>query len=276
MKYKLVADSSSNVLHMEEVDYTNVALKIITDEKEYEDDEKLDVDAMVEELRSYRGRSGTSCPNVNDWLQAFGDADAVIGVAITGNLSGSYASALQAAEEYKQQKPEAEVFVLDSLSAGPELQLFLEALRDMIHRELPFAQIKSNLEEYAKKTHLLFSLESLKNLVRNGRVSPAVAAIAGMLGLRMVGKASDEGTLALLHKCRGEKKAITALWKEMEAGGFAGGKVRIAHCQNPDMAEAFARTVRKRWPDSDITILPCRGLCSFYAEKGGLMIGFEG
>lgn len=276
MKYTIVADSSSNMLHMEDVDYKTVSLKIITDEKEYADTEDLDVDEMVAELHAYKGRSGTSCPNVHDWLEAFGDADVVIGVSITSNLSGGYASAVQAAKIYKKEKPGAEVFILDTLSAGPELKLQLELLREMVLKQLPFEEIKNKLEEYSGRTHLLFSLESLKNLVRNGRVNPAAAAVAGILGLRMVGKASEEGTLALMHKCRGEKKAVTAIWTEMQSAGYQGGKVRIDHCQNEKMAICLADKIRQAWPNSDVSIGPCRGLCSFYAEKGGLMIGFEG
>ena len=87
MKYKLVADSSSNVLKMEGIDFESVSLKIVTDDRIYDDDEALDTEAMVEELQSYKGRSGTSCPNVHDWMTAFGDADAVFVVTITSTLS---------------------------------------------------------------------------------------------------------------------------------------------------------------------------------------------
>lgn len=275
MKYKIVADSSSNLFSLSDVDFAAVPLKIITEEKEYVDDAALDVAAMVSDLETVKGHTGTSCPNAFDWQEAFGDADAVFAVTITSNLSGCYNAAAVAAEAYKEEHAGAKVCVLDTLSTGPEMQLIVEKLRELIGSGMEYDEIVSAIKEYQKRTHLLFSLESLANLARNGRVSPAVAKVAKVLGIRVVGAASDEGTLEPLHKSRGEKKVIKAIFSEMEAKGFAGGKVHIAHCFNASTAEDLKSMILTAWPESNVNILPCGGLCSFYAEKGGLLVGFE-
>jgi DegV family protein with EDD domain len=194
---------------------------------------------------------------------------------ITSNLSGSYASAVQAAEEYMNTHPGAKVHVIDSLSTGPEMILLIERLKEMIQENLSFESIKGKIYDYLKKTHLLFSLQSLTNLARNGRVSPTVAKVAGVLGIRVVGKASDEGTLEPLHKCRGEKKALDSILSEMIAHGFSGAKVHISHCINLESANELKQLILRKFPGSDIQISKCGGLCSYYAEIGGLLIGFE-
>lgn len=276
MKYKIVADSSANVYKKEGVDFVSVPLKIITDEREYTDEKETDLVEMVNYLQGYKGRSGTSCPNVHDWLEAFGDADVILGVAITSNLSGSYASGMQAREEYLKTHPDAKVLIVDSLSAGPELELIVEKMEEVIHLGLPFEGMCAKIEEYCKHSHLLFALEHLDNLARNGRVNPAAAKIAGILGIRVVGKASDQGTLQQLHKCRGESQAVSSIWKEMKNHGYHGGKVRLAHCFNIGFAQALSDTIHASFPDADVRITNTGALCSFYAEKGGLMIGYEG
>ena len=96
MSFKIVSDSSSNVLSMGDVNYTTVPLKIIA-EKEYVDDAALDLAGMMEDLRNHKGKSGSSCPNVGEWLEAFGDAEEIFCVTISKNLSGSYSSAQAAA-----------------------------------------------------------------------------------------------------------------------------------------------------------------------------------
>lgn len=275
MNYKIVADSSSNVFALDNISYSFVPLKIITSQSEYIDSPELDLAAMVDEIKVTKGRSGTSCPNVHDWLQAFEGADRVFAITITSNLSGSCAAAKQAAEEYEATHEGARVFVVDSLSAGPELRLIAEKLREMINDGCEFDSIVKNITKYQKHTHLLFSLQSLTNLARNGRVNPAVAKIAGVLGIRIVGAASAVGTLEPMHKCRGEKKALEAVYKVMLEKGFSGGNVRIAHCFNPESARQLTRMIRADHPDCCVSIEPCTALCSFYAEKGGLMIGFE-
>ena len=275
MKFKIVSDSSSNIFYFPGVEFASVALKINTASAEYVDDENLDVAKMVRELQENKGKSGTSCPNVHDWLQAFDGADYVFAITITSNLSGSYASAQQAKAIYEETNPGAKVFVVDSLSTGPEMRLIMERIREWIDAKLPFEKIKEKIQEYQKKTHLLFSLESLTNLARNGRVNPAVAKLAGVLGIRMVGCASEVGTLQPLHKCRGEKKALETIFKEMVTRGFEGGRARIAHCFNPEAAASLKETILAAFPKSDIFIEPATALCSFYAEKGGLLVGFE-
>lgn len=275
MSFKIVSDSAANVFTYSGVEYANVPMKVITDNKEYIDDEQLDVRQMVNDLRVYKGKSGTSCPNIGDWLGAFGEAANVFAVTITSNLSGSYASAKEAAREYEQTHSGAKVYVVDSLSAGPEMAMIVDKLKELIDRKLSFEQIKERIQEYQKKIHLLFSLESLNNLARNGRVNPAVAKIAGVLGIRVVGIASDVGTLQPEHKCRGEKKALETMLQEMKNRGFGGGQVRIAHCFNPEAAHKLKAMVLSAFPGSKIHIEPTTGLCSFYAEQGGLMVGFE-
>ena len=276
MNVKIVADSSANLPKLSGVDYASVPLKIVTDEKEYVDDETLDTAVMVAELEAYKGRSGTSCPNVGEWLEAFGDAENVFTIAITSNLSGCHNAAVQAKTVYEEQHPGRRVCCLDSLSTGPEMVLIAENLVELIDAGLDFDAIEAQIREYMKKTHLLFSLESLDNLAKNGRVSKVVAKAAGILGIRIVGKASDVGTLQQMHKCRGEKKALQTILEEMEKHGFTGGKVRIAHGLNENGAKNLLELIRSAYPNIEATIVPFTGLCCFYAERGGVMVGFEG
>lgn len=272
---KIVADSSANVLALQTVAFAEAPLKIITNEKEFVDDAALDVDAMVRWFDSYKEKSKTSCPNPSDWLEAFGDAEEVFCITITSGLSGSYNSACAAKQMYEAEYNGRRVCVIDSLSAGPELVLIIEKLEEFIEQGMPFEDICREIEVYKQNTGLVFILESLKNFAANGRVSPAVAKIAGVLGIRIVGKASQQGTLEPTDKCRGAAKALTALVRNLETLGFRGGKLRIAHCQNEAAALELKARIESVFPQTDVTIQPCRGLCSYYAEKGGLLVGFE-
>ena len=276
MNMKIVADSSANLLKFAGVPYASVPLKIVTAEKEFVDDETLDTGEMLAYIESYKGKSGTACPSVGEWLEAFGDAEGVFTVAITSNLSGSHNAAVQAKAVYEEQHPDRKVCNLDSLSTGPEMVLIVEKLKELMDAGLSFEQIEAEIREYMKKTHLLFMLESVENLAKNGRVNPLIAKAVGFLGIRIVGKASDVGTLQQLHKCRGEKKGLEKLLEELKAHGFTGGKVRIAHAHNEALAKATLSMIEANFPDIEGTITLMTGLCSFYAERGSVMVGFEG
>ncbi len=274
-KVKIVADSSADLLQLENMEFGAAPLKIVAGDREFVDDAALDVAAMVEWFGTYKGKSKTSCPNPSDWLEAFDNADEVYCVAITSGLSGSYNAACIAKQMYEEQHSGKQVCVIDSLSAGPELVLLIEKLAEFIRQDLPYIQICRKIEEYKQQTGLIFMLESLKNFAANGRVSPAVAKLAGLLGIRIVGRASDQGTLEPIHKCRGEAKSIATLLEELKKAGLGEGKVRIAHCQNQKAALELQSKILQDRPNVDVQIHSCRGLCSYYAELGGLLVGFE-
>jgi len=275
MKIKIISDSSSNMYTMDGVDFASVPLRIVTNEKEYVDNTELDVAAMVDDLSAYKGRSGTACPGVGDYLEAFEGYDEIYCVTITSNLSGSYNAAMTAKQQYEEDHPDAKVHIVDSLSAGAEMKLHLEKIRELVLEGKVFETIVKEVEEYKENhTRLLFCLESLHNLANNGRVNPAIAKIAGLVGLRMVGDATG-GVLNPNDKCRGEKKALSTLFSNMKKAGYKGGKVLIDHCLNTKAAEALKGLVLAEFPDASVELGATGGLCSFYAEKGGMIIGYE-
>lgn len=275
MKFKIVADSSSDILNFDVVPFKVAPLKIVTDNKEYVDNNSLNVSQMVDDLLKYNGKSSSSCPNADEWLTCFGDAQYIFAITITATLSGSYNAACIAKQLYEEQHPNRKVFVINSLSTGPEMKLIIEKIAELIKGGKEYDAICEQITEYTNKTGLLFMLQSMKNLANNGRVSHLTAKAAGLLGIRVVGKASNKGDLQPLDKVRGEEKTKIAIINRMCEEGFSGGKVRIAHCLNPEFAESVKESIIKQFGSVDIEIYSCGGLCSFYAEKGGILLGFE-
>ena len=276
MRYQIVSDSSSNIFHIEGVNYTTVPLKIVAGEKEYVDNSALNVRGMVDDLKVYKGKSGSSCPNAMEWLEAFGDADMVFGVTISRNLSGSYNAAQQAAQDFAEAHPNAKIHIFDTLSAGPEQAMVAEKIAELVNKGLSFEEIVAGVREYQNHTHILFCLESMNNLARNGRVNPAVAKIASVLGIRACGDAQN-GQIIPTQKPRGQKKATEVLAAMIRERGFSNDSwLRIAHCFGENQAQLLIDAVKKDFPDARYTMEPTGALCSFYAEEGGLMIAMEG
>lgn len=272
---RFIADSCSDMLRMEGVDFVAVPLTISTDTADYVDNEALDIQGMLSDLEAYKGKSGTACPSVESWLQAFEGADTIYIGTMTSTLSGTYNSALVAKEIYEQTHPEVKIHVFDTLSAGPELRLLMEKLIELSETGMEFEEVCRCAEEYMKKTRLFFALKSLHNLAQNGRVNKVVAAAAGALGISVLGTASAEGTLEPVAKCRGDKKVIAGFLSEIEKAGFTVGKVRINHVENLTLAEKLRDAIVDKFPEAEVLIYEARGLCSYYAERGGMLVGVE-
>ena len=274
-QFRIAADSSCNLLALDGADFVSVPLTIRTDAEDFRDDASLDVDAMVAALRATKGRSYSACPNIAQWEEAFGERGDVIAFTITSGLSGSYNAACAAKEICRQRDPSRRIHVVDSLSAGPEIALLIEKALSETRAGADFDGVRRAVQEYRERTRLLFALESMHNLAQNGRVNRLVATMAGVLGIRAVGQASAEGTLEMLGKARGARRTRQLMLSEMERLGYRGGSARIGHCQNETLALEIRDEIRQRFPAADAQIHPLRGLCSYYAERGGIMLGFE-
>lgn len=275
MKYRIVSDSSSNLYHLHDISYTSVPLKVLTDNKEYIDNASLNPLDMLEDFKDYKGKSSTSCPNANEWLEAFGDGEIVFAITITSGLSGSFNAAMIAKKQYEEMYPERRVYVIDSLSTGPQMYLIIHKLAQLMKEEKDYIEIRNTIIDYTNKTHLMFSLSSLDNFARNGRISPALAKSASIFGIRVVGQASYEGKLEPIGFCRGQKKALKRLLQEMKSAGFKGGKVIISHTDNEKGALELAHLLREEFNNLSIKIMANGALCSYYAETGGILVGFE-
>ena len=272
MKYSIVVDSSANLVKEEGI--KSVPLKIIAGDHEFYDDAKLDVEAMANYMSSYKGRSQTSCPNVNEYLEAFDEDEYIFALAISSKLSGSYNAGRLAVEQYLEAHPERHAYIFDTLSTGPSMKMYVDKIKECAETGMSFEEIIETVENYKNETDILYSLESLNNLANNGRVSKIVASGAGLLGIRIIG-GSDGGAIKAKFKIKGEKRTLNKMFEDMQELGYRGGKVYIDTCFNEDAAKEMESKIHAIYPDAFVKIGLCGGLCSFYAEKGGVIVAFE-
>lgn len=280
MKFVIVTDSGCDLKGTEkeiskEIKFCRAPLKLQVGEKEFTDTVNLDIEEYMKEMYTYAGRTGSAAPSPGDWCNAFEMAEAAIAVTITGSLSGSYQSAMAAKDMMQEKNPDKKIHVIDSKSAGPEVSLLVLKLQEYISQGLEFEEVVAKIEAYQKHTHLFFILESLDNLVKNGRVGKLQGSMAGLLGIKILGNASEKGTLEVMQKCRGKLAVYEKMVQEMLKKGYKGSKVIISHCFNEEKAGYIKTLIREKFPECEIHIMPTSGLCSYYAEKGGILLAFE-
>lgn len=278
MKWKLLADSGCEVKTLgnlaPDCTYQYIPLKIRIGEEEITDDAQLDVSQLMDKMSRYSGKSSTSCPSVGEWAAAMEDGDNIIAVTISSKLSGSYNACIAAQKMVLAEHPEKKICVIDSLLAGTPLAMLVYKINEYIAKNLSFEEICQKAKDYLSHLKILYVLESMDNLVKNGRVSKWQSTMAGLLNIRIIG-ADDNGQIHLLHKCRGAQKTLATVVGEMGKNGFEKGKVLISHCLNSKTAEQLQSLILKAFPQADIRIIPTNGLCGFYAERGGMIIGYE-
>ncbi len=242
--------------------------------REYTDDENLDTISLVEAMENCPTAGQTSCPSPGAWQEAFMEAEQTIAITISEALSGSYSSALAARQMVLEEYPDKKIYILNSKSAGSGLSILAEKLIELIERGDQFEEIVDYMQGYTEEIKTVFALSSFTNLIKNGRMSKLSGFIAGKLDIWAIGRASKEGRIAIVGKKRGKNSVISSIVDMITSNHFTKGKIYISHCHNKVMAERLKREIMARWTHVDVFITETRGLCSYYAERGGMIVSY--
>lgn len=279
MSWGIICDSSSNLrtydAKTDDLAYRVAPLKIMVEGREYVDDESLDVSELNRIVAASDLESGSSCPNAGEWAELIRPYDNAIVITISSNLSASFRAAEMARDMVLAESPEKNIFLLDSRAAGGKLEVLVERIDEYIAEGHSFEEVCLFATEAERHSQVLFSLSSYDNLVKSGRMPRVAGAVASRLSIRMLGIASSEGTIKVLGPTRGDRKTFRKIMDAMADEGYNGGLVSINHVENPKAAQALGDAICERWPKASVRIVPCGGLCSYYAETDGLIVGFE-
>lgn len=286
MSWCIAADSSCNLRSFEpsapQVSYRLAPLKINVGGTEYADDENLDVDALLDLMADEKTASSSACPSAGEWAEIFRAFDNVIAITISENLSGSYEAACTARNivmddhmrEHAGVISEKNIHVLNSRAAGGKLEVIVRLLDRYLTENPSFEDAVAYAERLEASSQVLFSLSRYENLTKNGRMPRIVGAVATKFNIRILGTASPEGTIKIVGPTRGEKRMYRKVLDTMEADGYRGGMAYIDHVRNPAGAGSLRDAIVERWPGAEVEIIACGGLCSYYAEETGLIIGY--
>ena len=173
----------------------------------------------------------------------------IVCVCFSSALSTTYQSAVIAAEDLRAEFPEAEIHVVDSLSASLGQGLLLYLAVEQKRKGLTAAELAKWVEDNRLTVCHWFTVDDLNFLKRGGRVSATTALLGTMLSIKPIMHTSDEGKLVPVSKARGRKAAIAALLDKIEALGIHPERqtMFICHADCEEDAKAVAQTIQDRF-----------------------------
>lgn len=258
-----------------DIDHEVVPFTISVDDMDYMDGDDMDTGDMLEHIdRSCEG-GRTSCPSPHAWLEAWGDAGNVLAFTLSSALSGSYNSAIAARHMALEKNPDRNIAVINTCGAGVFPEHLLHAICEGIKDGDSFDTIVSVADKAVRETQVMFALGSLDNLIKAGRLNKLVGYAAHRFNISAIGVASPGGRIELRHKFRGMKKTYDKLIDTLRETGFAGGELVISHCMNEEGAEKLGHLIKAEWLDTDVSVVPASGLCSYYMGKDGMIITYH-
>lgn len=279
MKWNIVCDSSGELAPAElvpgQIERKVIPLFLVVGDRHFVDDASLDVEEFLHAMSQETGPSGTACPSPAAFAEAFEEADCSLCFTISGNLSGTYASAVTARDMVLEQHPEKKIFVLDSCSTSGSLVLLDRKAQQLIAAGEDFDEICRQLQACVDRQYTIFTLENFDNLVKNGRMKPLLGTLLHTLGIHVIADATPEGTIRVVDKARGEKRTLRNIISHMERfKDCAGAEVVISHCKNAAGAKKLRALILDTLPVKSVDLFDCRGLTSFYAMEKGLILVF--
>ncbi|MGN0965284.1 DegV family protein [Dysosmobacter sp. HCP28S3_G4] len=280
MTYNIVCDSSCDLkstelqpgyLHLEVV-----PMQITVGDREYLDNESLNVPLLLEDMATEKSSAGTACPSPAAFARAFEKADCSVCFTISSNLSGTYNAAVLARDMVLEEHPEKKICVIDSRSTAGAMVLLTRKAQSLLEVEDPdFDKVCEELRMYQASLRTVFTLECFDNLIKNGRMRPLVGNLLHTLGIHVIADATPQGTIHVSGKARGEAKTYQAIVDLMrQSKDCDGAEVVLSHCENLPGALKLKELILRELPVKDVTLVSCRGLTTFYAMEKGLIVGF--
>lgn len=202
----------------------------------------------------------------------------ILCISFSSALSATFQSASIAAEDLRQEFPEARIYVVDSLCAslGQGLLVWLCAREREKGRTLE--EVRAFAEETRGRICHWFTVDDLNHLKRGGRIGAATALFGTMLSIKPVMHVDDGGRLIPVGKVRGRRASLLALVDEMEktAAGPQNQTVFISHGDCLADAELVAEEVRRRFGTKDIHINYVGPVIGSHSGPGTVALFFLG
>lgn len=279
MKWKIVTDSSASIRFDDKInghiDFQVVPFLINIGTDLFIDNDINQVPNLMDAMEASKLGSSSACAAPDTFEKAFEGAENVICFTISSALSGSYNSAVLGRNLSLEKNPHQNIHIFDTLSAGSEQDLLIRKTIELIEQRLDFEQVIQTLTDYHKSTSIVYMLESVDNLVKNGRLNKIVGGMIGLLGIRLVATRTDEGVIEIIHKSKGSKRALQTMLDHLIASGYQGGGIDISYSLNKKTAEDLKNLILNKFPQAHVEIRPTSGLCSYYAQRGGLLVGYS-
>lgn len=279
MEYKILVDSCCDMTKemREDSDFVSVPLSIhFGDELTFVDDASLIQAELLDAMKRHEDAPYTSCPSPQSYMDAFNcGAKNIYVVTLSARLSGSYNSAMLAAEQFKESNPDVNIHVFDSRSAASGETLLALKLREYAQAGMSFDKVVEKGKHFVDEMKTLFVLESLENLRKNGRLKKLQAVVAIALRIKLLCQATPEGEIGMLGQSLSTKQALNKLMAQIEADGNHKGKTLvISHCANLERAEWLKEQVIQRCNFAEILITDTRGISTVYANSGGIICAY--
>jgi len=278
MEYKIIVDSCCD-MSPELAERLGVAkvvpMTMMLGEKEYVDDETLDLANFMECMAACKDKVSSAAPSPHAFMEAIESAINSFVVTISSQLSAAFANA-ELGKSYAKERGIDNTHIIDSKSASAGEVLVVLKLRELLSAGIPKDQIITSMNNFVDNMKTYFVLERYENLIKNGRLSKVKGKIVQLMNVKLIMGSDGNGSIALHAKPRGTNQMIEKMVSFVKIAGkpTTGESMVICHNNNLPLAQQLENVFKKHFDFKEILIVPMRGAISLYADNKGIVMAF--
>ncbi|QHS24109.1 DegV family protein [Virgibacillus sp. MSP4-1] len=219
----------------------------------------------------------SSAPSPQDFYEAYKQVDenkAILMLSISEGVSGTYQSAVMGKDMLLDEQPDRQIEIINTKTASCGIALLLHEAGKKLAQDVHFHDLVSHMKERVEKLSTLFVLRTLDNLIKGGRLDKVKGAIAKTLNIKLLLHATDEGTIDVAEKVRGNKKAMRRFIDQIGEHTKNFGTIALAHGNTKERANKVLTDIKEKYSFQESLIMDMGPLIATYAGQGGLVISF--
>ncbi len=248
---KIVTDSAQDFEPklLEGLGITVVPLNVHFGDVSFKDGYELRGKEFYEKLESSAHIARTSQPSPWDFEQVFArlteDGSAVVAITLSSALSGTYQSAVMAA----QALPDRQITVIDSKSASGMYGMMAILAQEMSDQGKSLDEIVAAVNRMRENAVTVFCVDTMDYLARNGRIGKAAHLLGTLLNMKPVLSLDKDGYVTAIERVRGkEKERVIRRMIEIAKERLA-GEDQVHLCISHANAPAEAALLKKQVKD---------------------------
>jgi len=247
------------------------------------DHEKMPADTSAESfyrmMRASKTLPTTASPAPYDFLEMYKQVEAgtdILVLCISSNISCTYQNAMIAKEMYLDEGRNNIIEVCDSKTFSLGLGLTVALIAKMAQAGSTFQELKTWVAQHARDVKAYFTLDSLENVIKGGRLDKLRGTVASVLNIKLLMRVSAEGTIEVVEKNRGMKTSLNALIKRLEEKqhDFEKAVLAVCHSNCEERAREVIQMILAKYPFREVILSEMGPIIGTYAGEGGIGVAF--
>lgn len=279
MPIKIITDSGSDLPpdYVEQYDISIVHLPVHFGHElmPYDTDAKT----FYAKMHEAKELPTTASPSPQVFLDNFKQVEAgtdIMIICMSSNISSTYQTAMIAKEMYEEEGHPNAIEIIDSKLFSGGLTLIVAMAAKWSLTAASLAELKDKVMHKVEETTAYFTLDTLENVIKGGRLSRISGAVASVLNIKLLLKISDEGTVEVVEKTRGLPKALTHLLAKLDQKqhDYEQAVIAIVHSNCEALALEIKKRILEKHPFKEILLSTMGPVMGTYAGQGGIGVAF--